>query len=90
MIDPWQEVEVFADPLSAEVVAGLLRAADIPVVVVTEESLPGLSRGTTLKVPSELVRRARWTMMQAEVTEGELTFLATGRLGEGPADSATQ
>jgi hypothetical protein len=80
--EAWQQVAVFGDPLSAQVVAGLLRSEDVPVDVVTPEALSGLMQGACICVPPYLVHRARWIMLQQRFADEELAFLATGQLGE--------
>lgn len=80
--EAWEQVAVFGDPLSAEVVAGLLRSEDVPVEVVTPEALSGLMQGACICVPPYLVHRARWIMLQYRFEDEELAFLATGQLGE--------
>ena len=82
MAETWQQVAVFSDPLSAEVVAGLLRSEDVPVDIVTPEAMSGLLQGTSIRVPPYLMHRARWVMLQQRFADEELTYLATGQLGE--------
>jgi hypothetical protein len=78
----WQQVAMFSDPMSAHVVAELLRSEDVPVDVLSEEALSGLLHGTCLRVPPYLMHRARWLLEQPRFADEELAFLATGRLGD--------
>lgn len=82
MSDRWREFAAYSDAVSAEVVAGLLRSEGIPVDVLSEQTAPGLIEAFRLRVPAELVRRAEWVFANAEFTEEELSFIATGRLGQ--------
>jgi hypothetical protein len=76
----WDVVATFPDVPSAHVLAVLLRAEGVPAELVSDTSLLGEARRCEVRVPSELVRRARWLMSQAQFTDAELTFLATGEL----------
>ena len=78
----WQHVAMFDDPLSAEVVAGLLRSEAVPVDITSHEALSGLLQGTCIRVPPYLMHRARWLLEQPRFADAELAYLATGRLGE--------
>lgn len=80
MSDSWQEFAAYADATSAEVAAGLLRSEGIPVDVESGEAMAGLVRGFRLMVPADMMHRARWVVANADFTEQELAFLATGRL----------
>lgn len=73
----------FSDVPSAQALATLFRAEGVPVEVVSDSSLLGEARCCEIRVPSELAHRARWLMSQAEFTDAELTFLATGELEGG-------
>ena len=80
MTEPWHEFAAYSDAASAEIVAGLLRSEGVPVEVVSDEPMPGLVQGFRLRVPVEMLHRARWVVSNADFTEEELAFLATGRL----------
>jgi len=69
-------------------VVALFRAEGVPAEVVSDTSLLGEARHCKIRVPPELSHRARWLMSQAQFTDAELTFLATGEL-DG-ADNAKQ
>jgi hypothetical protein len=73
-------VATFPDVPSAHVLVVLLRAEGVPAEIVSDTSLLGEARRCEIRVPSELARRARWLMAQAQITDAELTFLATGEL----------
>jgi hypothetical protein len=59
----------------------LFRAEGVPAEVVSDTPLLGEARRCEIHVPSELEHRARWLMSQAQFTDAELTFLATGGAG---------
>ena len=78
----WCEFAAYSDAASAEVVAGMLRSESVPVHVASDEPMPGLVRGFRVLVPSAMLHRAKWIAAQAELSEEELAFLATGQLGD--------
>jgi hypothetical protein len=78
----WDVVATFSDVPSAQALASLFRAEGVPADVVSDTSLLGEARRCEIRVPSELAHRARWIMSQAQVTDAELEFLATGQLGD--------
>ena len=84
----WDVVATFSDVPSAHAMVVLFREEGVPAEVVSDTSLLGEARRCELRVPAELVRRARWVMSQAQFTDAESTFLATGEL-DG-ADNAEQ
>jgi hypothetical protein len=79
-METWSEFATYGDAASAEVVAGLLRAEDIPVRVASDEPMPGLTRGFTVMVPPDRVRRAQFVLSQAQLSDAELAYYATGKL----------
>lgn len=70
----------FEDEPSAEAIAELLRGQGIPARVEVQAALPGLVENIRIVVPEALQHRARWLLKYAEVSERELSFLATGEL----------
>ena len=80
MSEHWKEFASYSDTASAEVVAGLLRSEGVPVQVSTDQPIPGLVESVRLFVPADLVHRAKWVASQSQLTEAELSFLATGKL----------
>jgi hypothetical protein len=81
----WQPFAVYSDAGSAEVAAGLLRSEGVPVEVASDQPMPGLVQGFRLMVPESMLHRARWVVSNADFTEEELVFFATGQLN--PDDS---
>lgn len=80
MNDDWCEFGAYSDAVSAEVVAGLLRAELVAALVKQNEPLPGTLGGFQVMIPPGQLHRARWIMSQAEFTDEELAFAATGKL----------
>jgi hypothetical protein len=76
----WQGVASVSDVPSAQVLAQRLIFEGIPARVMSGPQLLGEGRICEVQVPSVLVHRARWLMSQAQFTDAELTFLATGKL----------
>jgi hypothetical protein len=76
----WNVVATFSDVVSAHALVVLFRAEGVPAEVVSDTPLLGEARRCEVHVPSELEHRARWLMSQAQFTDAELTFLATGEL----------
>jgi hypothetical protein len=81
--DKWAAVASFSDRASAEVVLGLLIENDLPGYIASNEYVPGLGSNFSPCVPAHLLHRARWILEQCRVSEGELTYLATGKLPDG-------
>lgn len=79
-METWREFATYPDAASAEVVAGLLRSEGVPARVASDEPMPGLTRGSSVMVPPDMVRRAQWILSQAELSDEELAFFATGKL----------
>ena len=79
----WQVATTLPDHASAQLLATRFRSEGVPaeVVDITPRFL-GESGLFEVRVPFELAHRARWLMSQAQVSEAELIFLATGELGD--------
>jgi hypothetical protein len=76
----WKVVATFSDVVSAHAMMVLFRAEGVPAEIVSDTPLLGEARRCQIHVPSDLEHRARWLMSQAQFTDAELTFLATGEL----------
>ena len=77
-----------ADLGSAEALVGLLRAEEIPAVVEEAGLVAGLPASYRILVDPRHAYRARWVLQPSDVTEGELEFLATGKLGGESEDES--
>ena len=81
MSNDWQEFATYNDVASAESVAGILRSEAVPVQIIRVEPIPGLVDSVRLLVPTGLAHKATWVLSQAKLSDAELDFLATGKLG---------
>jgi len=81
--DSWSVVATFADPISAEAMAGRLTSDEVQCQIVSNETLPGLATAFAVLVPTELLHRAQWLLKQANFSDEELTYFATGELPTG-------
>jgi len=84
----WQTVASLSDVPSAQVLAQRLIFEGVSARVMSDPQLLGEGRNCEVQVPRVLAHRARWLMSQAQFTDAELTFLATGELNGG--DTAEQ
>ncbi len=80
MSDEWQQFAVYSDSASAEVVAGLLRSESVPVQLVFDQPVPGLLREIRLMVPFGMLHRARRVVAEAQLSDEELSLIATSSL----------
>jgi len=83
-METWSEFATYGDAASAEVILGLLRSENVPARVVSDAPMPGLMRGFCIMVPAAMLRRAEWVLSQAQLTDAELSYCATGNLGDNP------
>ena len=77
----WEIVATLFDAPSAHAMLTLFERQGVPVNIVGDSPLLGEVRRCEILVPSTLVHRARWLLAQADFSDAELTFLATGELG---------
>ena len=78
----------YPDRITAQAMPCLLHESGIPAVLETDGGLPGPGSSCVLQVPTELVHRARWVLEVAQVSDRELTYLATRELSCEPEDGA--
>lgn len=89
-VTDWQCFLITPDEASAVPVAHCLRLRDCPALVFVQP--PGFDLAPTARVlvPAEYLRRAHHIWTQADtldgLTDGELEYLATGRLPGTPAE----
>jgi hypothetical protein len=76
----WCAVATFPNRPTAEAIAGLLAAENMPHRIVSNDDLPGLGFNFSVCVPSALEHRARWFLDRVKISDGELSYLATGKL----------
>ena len=77
----WQVVATFSDVSSGHVIVTLFNREGLPAKLILGNPLLGDVNGCEIRVPREVAHRARWILSQAEFTDAELTYLATGELG---------
>lgn len=80
----WALFDTVADTMSAEAIAGVLRAEGVPVDVRTDTAILGEARRCRIYVPTDLLHRARWLFSAGAVADEELEFLATGKRPSDP------
>jgi len=80
----WECFIAYPDEASAVAVAQYLRLHECPAFVFARAPDFDLAPPFEVRVPGELLHRARWLWSLAdarlELTDGELEYLATGRL----------
>ncbi len=74
----WASVAVYPDRISAEAALGLLVEEGVPAYIGSNEHVPGLGTDFSVLVPADYLRRSRWVLQAVPLSEGELTYLATG------------
>jgi hypothetical protein len=77
----WQVVATLTDVASGHVIVTLFNREGLPAKLILGNPLLGDANGCEIRVPREVAHRARWILSQAEFTDAELTYLATGELG---------
>jgi hypothetical protein len=80
----WSVVAKFGDPISAQALFGLLQSENLPCYFASNGAVPGLGTEFAVLVPTELLAKAQRVRAQSQVSEEELTFLATGESPEEP------
>lgn len=83
----WKLLVCISDVPSAVVLTDLLAAEGIATRVVTDAAVMGQAAPCRIFVDPTQAYRARQVLAWEQLTESELTFLATGELpeGDGPA-----
>jgi hypothetical protein len=82
----WECFLTYPDEASASAVAGYLSAHGCPAQVAASSPGLDLTPSVEVLVPGHLLHRARWLWAQADLTAGELEYLATGRLPGSDAE----
>jgi hypothetical protein len=77
-----EPIAEFSDLGSADAIAGLLNAEGVHTKVAPVGSIVELPSSYRVLVDPRQAHRARWILKQDEFSEAELTFLATGELGD--------
>jgi hypothetical protein len=77
----WESVASFLDIEMAHTVAALLEAEVIPAQVIAGSKLMGEAPLWEVRVPADHLDAARCLLAQSQLSDPELTYLATGVLG---------
>jgi hypothetical protein len=77
----WQVVATFSDVASGHVIVTLFNREGLPAELIFGNPLLGDANACEIRVPRGVAHRAQWILSQAEFTDAELTYLATGKLG---------
>jgi hypothetical protein len=85
-IDPgnYELLAEFSDLGSADAVAGLLVGERIHTKVAAVRPVAGIPSAFRVLVAEKHLHRARWFLEHNEISENELIYLATGKLGGDP------
>jgi len=78
--EEWQLFQAFSDRGSAEALAVLLDAEDVPSRVESSKLVAGIETRHCVWVPSFLAHRAKWVLADSDLTDSELDYVATGKL----------
>ena len=80
----FEPVAEFSDLGSADAIAGILRGEGIQARVKAAGYTAGVASVFQVLVGPSQLHRARWVLQDADLTDAELSLLATGQLGEEP------
>jgi hypothetical protein len=79
-LEGWSVFASFGDRISAQALFGLLESEKLACRLVSNEAVPGLGTEFSVLVLTHQLHRAEWIRKQSQVSEQELTYLATGEL----------
>jgi putative signal transducing protein len=77
----WELLLTVFDAISAHLLSDLLTREGVPTRVHSESPLFGVARSCQIFVPAELLEHARSLLTADQLSDSELAYLATGRLG---------
>jgi hypothetical protein len=77
----WQLLTSVFDTLSAQVLVDRLNNEGVPTRLRTDSELLGVARRCDILVPGELLNRAQRLLASEQLSDTELSYLATGELG---------
>jgi hypothetical protein len=75
---PWQSLVTVFDTLSAQVLVERLNAEGVPTRLKTDTELLGVARSCEILVPAESLSRAQRLLSSEQISDAELSYLATG------------
>jgi len=76
----------FADRGSADAIAGILEGENVHTKVEPYGSAAGIPFRWRVLVDPREVHRARWILQESDLTDRELSYLATGQFDEEPGE----
>lgn len=76
----WYVIREFPNYAGAEIIKSLLEAAGVPTEIIPSDRITALYTGVRVLVKGSLAHRARWVLSNADFSEAELVYLATGEL----------
>jgi hypothetical protein len=74
----------YSDRGSADAIAGILNGEGVHTEVEAHGLVAGLPAGYRILVDPRQLHRARWVLRESNLTDGELAYLATGKLDPQP------
>jgi len=74
-------VAQFDDLTSADVAVAILKNESVCAMVGPFRSISGAQASFQVLVDPRQLHRARWVLRESDLTDAELTYLATGELG---------
>jgi hypothetical protein len=85
--ESWQ-VLMTVDTISAQVLTERLNLEGVPTRLRTDSVILGAARACDILVPSELLHRAKSVLSSGQLSDAELSYLATGKLGSDRVDES--
>ncbi|MEJ0038702.1 MAG: hypothetical protein WDO68_21945 [Gammaproteobacteria bacterium] len=77
----WQLLVTVFDTVSAQLISDRLNGEGVPTQVLSESAIFGAARSCQVLVPTQLLGRARKVLSSEQLSDSELSYLATGKLG---------
>lgn len=78
--DEWEECLTYSDRGSAEALCARLVSEGVPAQIEVGALEGAVDSSFRVVVPCALAHRARWILAQLPPSEGELEYMATGKL----------
>jgi hypothetical protein len=83
--DPWVSVAIYSERVSAQAILAILAGEGFPCYIASDEHVPGLGSAFAVRVPTDLLARARSLVEHGDVSDSELHDLAM----RGPPEGST-
>jgi hypothetical protein len=77
----WQLLLTVCDAISAQLLMDRLNSEGVPTQMLADHPLFGVASTCQILVPAEFLHRARFVLSSDPLTDNELSWLATGKLG---------